>query len=467
MLPLLLWGGGNLFFLTLLGRGMIADQVTARLRVGCELDSLSWSPWAGVTVSGVRLLAPEGCGQEGNLLEVDQVSIDPSWTSLFAGKLRWERMEVTGGRVDLSAEAIRAVLAKFESPAIPKLKPEGQDGRLARNDPSNPQDSPNLPEPSFTGVSKEPQKERAWNERPEKKAPVGDFQGVVVFSDVTLRFFSMRAPNLAIAMTGIEGEIPLWGPAREGRFEWDELTLGDELKEVGTSLSINWRDQSIRCKADSLKVFGLDCRLNALFGMASGFPFGVQIDLPKQDVDCSPLFKRKQSPLEINGLVSRNVLQGYLATPAAFRGSHFSGFEEFVFHDLSDGGETRFERGQAVAGASAAGVVIQDLRAIGNDDAILMNGFTTFGGEAAATVRIVSSPERASSHEKRVQHGNPEWTLDFEPLLTPDRMFRDLRLEWREGQVMIDLAEGRAWVPFVSALRGVLGKRNTTLSMAP
>ncbi|MFT6862426.1 MAG: hypothetical protein ACJAVK_000984, partial [Akkermansiaceae bacterium] len=136
-------------------------------------------------------------------------------------------------------------------------------------------------------------------------------------------------------------------------------------------------------------------------------------------------------------------------------------FENFVFHDLTDGGETRFRRGLSKIKLSAAGLVVEDVRMVGDDDAVLMNGFATTGGAMAATVRIVSSPERADSHEKRVKGSGATFTLDFQSLVTPDREFRDIRIEGRSGVLMMDLGEERSWVPFIPAAKAILGRENT------
>ncbi|MFT6498419.1 MAG: hypothetical protein ACJAT6_000547 [Akkermansiaceae bacterium] len=88
-----------------------------------------------------------------------------------------------------------------------------------------------------------------------------------------------------------------------------------------------------------------------------------------------------------------------------------------------------------------------------------MNGFATIDGEAAATVRIVSSPERAGSHRKRVEKVSSRLSLDFEPLITPDREYRDIRIEAREDGLMMDLGKEGEWIPFVPVVRSVLGEQ--------
>ena len=60
-----------------------------------------------------------------------------------------------------------------------------------------------------------------------------------------------------------------------------------------------------------------------------------------------------------------------------------------MIDDPRDEGEIRFNRGTASFIATAAGVVAKDVRAIGEEDAILMNGFATAAGEASATLRVV------------------------------------------------------------------------------
>lgn len=452
---------------------MIAGRISDQLGVICEIGGLSWSPWAGITVSDVRLLAPEGCGQSGNLVEVDRISVDLSWWSLLSGKRRWERLEVTGVRVDLSLEALQDIMARYERPQPskpPKPPVAGggdPDGSLAKNDSPKDGDAPVAPtKKGDDGEEKGPASEKDKAPLVESK-PVDRFEGVVVFSEVNLRMYSLKSPDLSVTVTGVNGEIPLWGSDRPGRLAYEKVALGSDLAEKDSTFEVNWQDQSVHLDSGVVKFFGLDVRVRALVRMASGYPFGIQVDVPRQDVDFSPVYQSRQSPLEVHGLISRNVLQGYLMVPASFSGTHFSQFEEVVFHDLSDGGDTRFERGRAAVVASRGGVVARDFRLLGEEEAILMNGFATFGGEAAATVRVVASPNRAESHENRVRRADEGWSLDFQPLVTPDRMFRDLRLEWREGQVMIDLAAERGWVPLWSAMQKVLGRRNTTFSTKP
>ena len=297
--------------------------------------------------------------------------------------------------------------------------------------------------------------------------PVENFEGEIIISNAKVRIFSERAPDFSVTLNQIKGEIPLWGSAREGEISCGEITITEEISEVGLRIPVVWGDRSLAVIEHSLKVFGLDFELSAAVKLAAGLPVGLQVSLPDQQVDLSSVFREQESPLSVSNLNSKNRLQGYLLVPSTFKGSSVTRFENVVINDPRDEGEIRFNRGTASFIATAAGVVAKDVRAIGEEDAILMNGFATAAGEAAVTLRVVSSPERAQSHSKRVRMASGNLLMDFQPLITPDRAFRDIRIEARDGTLMMNLGEDRSWVPFFDTAEEVLGRQNTNLPKLP
>lgn len=457
-MPVVLWVSLNLFFLTSFGRGLIEDEILERFQIETEIDHLSWSPWAGVTMEGLKICPPGDCGQKKNLVEVDEVSVDLSWSSLLSGRKRWERLEVKGVRVEISLEALKVILSRFEKPASKAVKPREREGQLAgTTDGVPPEKAPGNEE---TGSGRETT-EKPNQPATKKASEVDDFEGVVAFSGVSLRVFSLKAPDLDFTLSGVEGEIPVWGGERSGELTLGKVSIGGRLSEKTLNLPVIWRNREVSLETGEMKLFGLNLKLAAVVKMARGYPMGIRIDLPSQQLDLSPLFQDQDTPLSVDGFTSTNVIQGYLGAPGSFGGRSVSTFDQLTFHDLLDGGETRFNQGQAVIGLSAAGLTMLQARAVGEEDAVLMNGFATFSGVAAATVRIVSSPERALSHQSRVDRAGGELVLDFEPLVTPDRVYRDVRMEWRQGQLMIDLARDHGWVSLAGAARRVLGRKST------
>ena len=86
--PFLLWGLGNLFFSTSLGTGLLANRVEEKIGFPCEIGSVRWTPWNGVLVKDVSVLAPRTTELDiGHpLAKIDEVRVDGKWKSLMAGE---------------------------------------------------------------------------------------------------------------------------------------------------------------------------------------------------------------------------------------------------------------------------------------------------------------------------------------------------------------------------------------------
>ena len=463
--PLLGWACMNLFFSSPLGTRIICNKIEQKTGLPCQLESVTWSPWMGVAMNKLQVFAPAELGKKNLLFSVCEIRIDMSLISLLKGKKRWERLEINQLDVNVSVETLREIVARpMKNPSKLAVveRPADQD-ELPHSDPEG-QPADQKTEETPLVQSDIPAKERGLS---VTSIPVESFEREIIVSNAKVRIFSERVADFSVALNQIEGEIPLWGSAREGEISCGEITITEEIAEVGLKIPLVWGDRSLAVMEHSLKAFGLDFELSAAVKLSAGFPVGLQISLPDQQVDLSSVFREQESPLSVSNLNSKNRLQGYLLAPSTFRGSSVTRFGNVVIDDPRDEGEIRFNRGTASFIATAAGVVAKDVRAIGEEDAILMNGFATAAGEASATLRVVSSPERAQSHSKRVRMASGNLLMDFEPLITPDRAFRDIRIEARDGTLMMDLGEDRSWVPFFDAAEEVLGRQNTNLPKLP
>ena len=463
--PLLAWAGMNLFFSTSLGTRIVSNKIEQKTGLPCQLESVTWSPWRGVAINKFQVFVPEKLGPQNLLFSVDEIRIDLSWISLLKGKRRWERLEVNQLDVNVAVETLRELVVRpMDNPSKLAVveRPADQD-ELPYSDPeSQPADQKTDETP--LDQSDVPAKGRGLS---VTSVPVESFEGEIIVSNAKVRIFSERVPDFSVTLDQIEGEIPLWGSAREGEISCGEIRITEEISEVGLRIPVVWGDRSLAVIEHSLRAFGLDFELSAAVKLAAGFPVGLQVSLPDQQVDLSTVFPEQESPLSVSNLNSKNRLQGYLLIPSTFKGSSVTRFKNVVIKDPRDAGEIKFNRGTASFVATTAGVVAKDVRAIGEEDAVLMNGFATTAGEAAATLRVVSSPERAQSHAKRVRMASGNLLLDFQPLITPDRAFRDIRIEARDGTLMMNLGEDRSWVPFFDTAEEILGRQNTNLPKLP
>lgn len=465
----------NLTLATSWGTGLVSKRITAHTGLPCQIDRISWWPWSGGTVSGFHLNSPKPSAS--SILTIREVNIDLSWRSLLAGKKRFERLEVREVRGSLSLEQLRDLLGSSRiPPALPEASPTPES--IVPPDDSAPpaladNDQPNS-KPTVNPSDRQSPADPASNRPPPAKsptpkavppiAPVDDFEGLIVLSDIDLELYSEKEPRLSISLNGIAGELPIWGPERSGTLSISSILVGGELEERGLTLPVQWRDRYLRTTDHPMKLFGLNFNLSTAIRFVSGLPVGLQIDVPAQQMDLSPMVQG-ESPISLRSVTSSSRLQGYLLHPRSFNGQSHSTFAGLVINDPRDGSENHFDRGNFTARLSPAGLIVSDARAIGEEEAFLGNGFVTTSGEAAATLRIVASPERARNHQNRVAEAGLDFA--FTDLVTPDRLYRDLRLEARQGTIMIDLGPDEQWVPLLPATRAILKSGPPAPSILP
>ena len=455
------WGTLNLFFSISWGADLIAGRIEKRLGLPCDLESVTWTPWGGVMVRDFVVKPGDDSGFLGEVLRVDTVRVDLSWVSLVQRKKRFERLEISGVTGEVSIELLKVLLKK-------NVVSETQQRGLEENTPG---DSPNT-SPSGTTPQKENEEGEVISKKEEPRespnfqaSPVDDFEGVIVFEDVNLALTSLEHPELSIAVEDLEGVLPVWGAEREGHVGFTALHAGGEMVNGEGIIPVKWQGQFIRIDEHELKVIGLNLKMNLAIRISQGLPIGLQVVAPNQQVDLSSILGGEKSPVGIEQFSFRGGIQGYLMMPQSFSGYGNAGFEGMEIYDDRDAGMIEFYRGYGEARVNRAGLVIPDARMIGDEEAILLNGFVTSNGEAAATVRVVASPERAEVYEQRVHRANEEWTLDFEPLVTEDRLYRDLRMESSKEGLIVNLGEKRTSALLFPALKAILTGKHPSANL--
>ncbi len=450
--PIAFWGTFNLFFSIPWGTDLIAGRIEKRLGLPCDLESVTWTPWGGVMVRDFVVKPGDDSGFLGEVLRIDTVTVDLSWVSLAQRKKRFERLEISGVTGEVSIELLKVLLKKnVVSEAQRRGSEENAPGNSPNSLPSGITPQKENEEDGVISIREEPR------ESPNFQAsPVDDFEGVIVFEDVNLALTSLEHPELSIVLEDLEGVLPVWGAEREGRVRFAALHAGGEMVNGEEVIPVKWKEQFIRIDEHELKVIGLNLKMNLAIRISQGLPIGLQVVAPKQQVDLSPIFGENKSPVDIEHFSLRGGIQGYLMMPQSFSGYGNAGFEGMEIYDDRDASIIEFYRGYGEARVNRAGLVVPDARMIGDEEAILLNGFVTSNGEVAATVRVVGSPERAEVYEQRVHRANEEWTLDFEPLVTEDRLYRDLRMESSEEGLIVNLGEKPTSVLLFPALKAIL-----------
>ncbi len=450
----------NTLFSTSFGTGFIEQEVEKRINLPCEIGSVTWSPWAGVNLRELCIFEPGGVDKDRCILKVDGVKVDPSWLSLFQGKQRFESVSVSGILGELSLEQFKEWLRRYQQSHPPKLVESAENHSLQgagvvppRSTEVAPKAVSESPESAKNTVSAKEQRED-----PPVSVPVENFMGTVLLEDMNLRLYSEENPDFEISLRDVAAEIPLWGEDREGRVKLGSLAFGKYDSEIEKVFPLKWSGESVFFPRAEMKVFGVDIELTGELGLAQGLPLGVKFHLPVQQMDGSPIFSDEKTPFEVGQLSSTSYVQGHLKNLGNFSGRSVTQFRDFIFHDSRDGGDVRFSHGSAVMTLNSAGVVMNDFRAIGEEDAVLANGYVMSSGEVASTLRLVASPLRADSHEKRIRSMSPSLSFKFAPLVTPDREYRDLRVESRPEGLVVDLGAEGEWVTLRPLIEEVLGR---------
>ncbi|MGJ8698257.1 MAG: hypothetical protein ACSHYF_18195 [Verrucomicrobiaceae bacterium] len=470
LLPFVGLGAGNLFFVTPWGTGMVEGVLEKRINLPCKIDRAGWTPWGGAVLKGLSVTLPQEVSEGVEpILSVRSIRVDPSWSSLLGGKKRFERMEIDGVRLDVRLEDLKTLMAtrKNEEVKVEVVEPVAEVAGPGGDEVETPPESgdPTGGAPSSEGGEAG---EVAGGEVAGSMpvAPVDDFEGLLLFHDVSIRISSSAAPKLAVELEEISGEIPLWGREREGAVSFGKLKLGDDGFEDHLELPVRWRDGYLEIREPEVQVVGVRLEIEATCKLEYGLPYGVQVKLPKQPINFTSM-RKNAPPVDFTELSSLNVVQGYLMKPGLIYGTSETTMTGCVIKDPKDGSEMVFLRGGARFELSTAGLSAPELYLVGEEEAFLGNGFLTSGG-GAATVRVIGNPQRAESYEKRVRAADPEWTLNLQPLVTRDRWYRDLRIELGEAGASIDLGKGGREVPLMDVINQVKGGgRSAEPAMVP
>ncbi|MDA7876607.1 hypothetical protein N9A89_00905 [Akkermansiaceae bacterium] len=439
LVPLILLGLGNLFLATPWGTGLVERQIEKRFSLPCEIGSISWTPWGGGKIHAFEVALPDSGGEEISLATIDEVVIDPSWLSMLKGRKRFERVEVRGLEFDLAVESLKSLL-KSRGATVPIVSEQVPSTEKKKNVPTI------APKTSEKETPKQDPVARPSPRKPERPdiVPIDDFEGSLVLHDVKVRLYSRSVPQAEVAFEDLSGEIPLWGKERSGQLDFEGLRIGSDGSREALTLPIKWSDGFLKITEPELHVLGLHFNLDAALGFAAGLPFGIHLKVPQQRVNFTSL-RENAPPVDIARFSSDNLLRGSLLHPMFSSGTSETVFENCVIRDPSDGSMLAFQYGGNTLTLSSAGLFVNDFRLIGEEEAFLGNGFLTTSGIGAATLRVIASPNRAETFEKRVLHANPDWTLALRPLVTPDRWHRDLRFDPGEQGLTVDIGrDGKA-----------------------
>ncbi len=445
ILPPLLCFFGNLFFATPFGTGLISSRIEKRSGLICEIDQISWTPWSGGSIRNLVLFSPESSGTGDSVVKVEQVRLDPSWLKMFQKKFQFSELRVKGVQVDMPLELFKDLeevargpllisepesdLPLISDQAMPQIKPPNLDvsdeDQTVKVDPSKAESLPEKLNEEKTPLA--------------QKKSYGDNQSII-FEDVSIRLFSLQKESLNFEILDLSGELPFGGKPRAGHINIDEVSVAGEPLLSQLNFPLEWKEGVLQMNAQVLKMKNVEVVCSAAVSPVRGIPYGFQVNAREEGVDVGEMTGARV-PATIGAMVVDYKMQGYLTNPRLVYGSGRAAVSNVRVKDLHDQSEVIFDEGYLSLSLTPAGVAVPVFRLLGEEDAILGNGFLTTRAEGTSVVRLVGSENRVEAYERRAREWKKGFDLQMKPLLTPDRWYSDIRFDLSSRGLVMEVEE--------------------------
>jgi hypothetical protein len=441
--PVLLLLLGNLLLATPWLRTWAGRKISGRMGVEAAVGRVSVTPWGGVTVRDLALRQPPALSAaiREPLLEVRQIRLMPRWEGLLKGRVEISEIHIDGPRAVVAVEMLASLASSATAPPVPAAPPAmamaavSPDPTAGDGKPAPPAGLPGdappvLAPPAVAG--------------PPAASPVEwPATAWIVITDAGLQLRSTALSGILAEASGLEARIPVAGrPAPStlnlARVDW----LGRKVAS-GISLPLAWHPPELRVGPRELTFAGLQVKVAAVVGRLPGTPFAIEVTVPPQPLDASPLFQQLQP--RADQVEARAQAIGLLKFPSSWQGVAQA---VAARPELTTGGEVRrFDEGRAALVLQGGQLHCPDIRLTGEQLSLLGNGRIDGKGQGSAVLRMVVAPGDAQELGRRFTIPGLTGGPVFQPLETPDRVFLDLRWVSYSGGQGVELGAGGPVVP--------------------
>lgn len=437
--PLLLLVLGNLALATPWLRGWLGKKISARLGTEATVGRASCTPWGGVFLGEVTLRQPPAlqAAIDRPLLEVRGIRVIPRWGRVIQGELEVAEVRIDRPRIVVAVEMLASLAsagtagpaAASPPPALAAGSPAPLAGGEAGASPVViPSPDPSRgPPPGPLDPSRVDWPETVW----------------IVITDARLQVRSAAMGGTLGEITGLEARIPVAGKPAPSSLTVARVDLLGRQVGSGISLPLAWNPPELRAGPRELALGGLQVKFAAVAGRLPGTPFAVEVTVPPQPFDGSPLFKQLRPAAD--RVEARMQGIGLLRAPSSWQGLAQAAALRPV---ITMGGEARrFDEANATAALQGGVLQVPDIRLTGERLSLLGNGQVAGSGQGSAVLRMVVPPDDAAEISRRFAIPGVAGGPVFKPLETPERVFLDLRWISYSGGQGVELGEGGPVVP--------------------
>lgn len=437
--------------------GLVEKNLRRRTQMRWTVARATWSPWGGIQMSGIRAEIENQKGVTvAPVLQVARVRLDPYWTSLVQKKPKFREILVETPKGNVPIEFLSLLVASGGGGAVPQVV--GVSGLAADSDPVLPQDKKKGAQPGKSTKKKadaKPKKQPAKSS--EKKAGEQKSAGKrkvepdlpcrVRVRGGDLRIYSLGAGGQDLQVTGIDLDLPISGPEAEGSVKMAGARVGKSLKFGPFVQRLHWKQPFLVCPEKVVEWQGLKVRFGGrlqtrgrpLYSVAlQAMPGSItELELP----DWTGL---RVGVEEVKVVLLRS--EGDLRRPGTWQAEMVLDVRGVQFVQKQWEVGHYFDVGQVVAVFRQGVLNVADARLRSEELSLMGNGVVAANGRVWSVLRLVASPEytyvinRAAVGSGISRGWMRSW---LQPMVTPDRWYRDVHMEGTVGQLMADVGRKR------------------------
>lgn len=447
---LLGYGASNLWLCSGWGTGMAEDKLKGRTGFDWEIDSMTWSPWNGLTVNDARMLQPEELRttMDQPLLSVERIRVQPYWTQLLRGRARAREIQVDAPEVMVTVEMLTSMASRMphsgvvSSPSPGPVRPPAPGAR-------NPVPAPVTPGGTVPGGDRKvPQPSKGAPAPPAepkvKPRPSAGLPTRVRVTGAKVDVVSVSKGLKLFHADSISVDLPVFGEDAGGMIKVGAIEIPGVPRITDLEQNLVWKRPYLEVEKQTVEIGGVEVQFLSQVGMGKNalgqYPFLFDCVIPAQSLKSAQWFERLALEVSADKLTGRLRVNGSLLKPMTWRadmllagvdvrvkekhGSHDVGFDAVYLPAVFRQGQLRWN----------------SARMIGEDISILGNGQIAVGGGVLFVTRFVTSPEVAAMltrglNGSKVVTIGAKWWRDLD---TPDRKVRDLLVSGSLADPVID-----------------------------
>lgn len=433
--PLLVLVLGNLALATPWMRGWLGKKISARLSTEASVGRASVTPWGGIFLGDVvlRQPLPLQAAIDRPLLEVRGIRVIPRWERVMRGKLEIAEVRIDRPRLVVAVEMLASLASAGGAPPVPASPPPDLAVAPAPPDAGGEAGAPPGSAPPSNSISPVPPV------RPLAPSPVDWPETAwIVITDAGLQLRSQAVAGVLAEVSGLAARIPVAGKPAPSAITVARIELLGRHLATDLSLPLAWNPPELRVGPRDLTLAGMQVKFAAVLGRMPGTPFAVEVTVPPQPYDASPLFKQLRPAAEQVEARAQGV--GLLRAPSSWQGLAQAAAVRPV---VMLGGEVRrFDEGRAAAVLGGGVLKVPDLRLTGDRLSLLGNGQVGGKGQGTAVLRMVVPPDDAAVITRNFTLPGVAAGPVFKRLETPERVYLDLRWVSYSGGQGVELGEG-------------------------